>query len=91
MESKVTAHEVAIWMFEEVKRKGELHQADVVGEIESKFGKQFTYANENGNPAIDKKVLAAFRKLSKDSVVWEREDRYWRLRKTDDTPGRQQL
>ena len=90
MESKATTQEVAIWMFEELKRKGELYQADAVDDIEKKFGKQFTYLNENLNSAIDRKVLAAFRKLSKDSVVWEREDRYWRMRKPYDDPGRRQ-
>jgi hypothetical protein len=90
MDSKATAHEVAVWMFEEVKRKGELYQADAVNEIDRKFGKHFTYENEDGNPAIDKKVLTAFRTLSKDSVVWEREDRYWRMRKPYDDPSRRQ-
>ena len=48
--------------------------------IASKFGNRFIYENDNGNLAIDKKVLAAFRKLTKESVVWERAGRYWRVR-----------
>jgi hypothetical protein len=90
MDSKATAQEVAAWMFEELKRKGDLYQTDAVDDIERKFGKQFTYLNENSNSAIDRKVLAEFRKLSKDSVVWEREDRYWRMRKPYDDPSRRQ-
>jgi hypothetical protein len=90
MESQHTAAQVAEWMLEELKREGTLDQETAVSEIEDKFGEQFVYANENGNPAIGKDVLAAFRKLTKDSVVWIKEDRCWRMRDEDDQPGRQQ-
>lgn len=88
MESEKTATRVAGWMFEELKRERQLFQEDAVNEIEEKFGIQFVYKNENGNAAMGRAVLAAFRKLSKDSVVWEPKDRYWRMRKTADKSGR---
>lgn len=85
-----TPDDVASWMLSELQRKGCLHQEVVVYDIETKFGKEFIYHNINGNPAIGKKVLAAFNKLTTDSVVWERGARLWRLREQYDGPGRQQ-
>jgi hypothetical protein len=90
METKNTPQQVAEWMFDEVKQRNSLYQEDVVHEIAAKFGKEFTYDNENGNLAISRKVLAAFTKLTKDTVVWERFDKCWNLRKLHDSPGRRQ-
>jgi hypothetical protein len=90
VKSELAAKQVAEWMLDELKRKGDLYQDSVVGEIAKKFGGQFTYTNDNGNEAIRKDVLFEFRKLSKDTAVWEREERYWRMRKPGDGPGREQ-
>ena len=90
MKSEHTVPQVAEWMLEELKRQGKLHQDTVVFEIVEQFGTQFTYNNEDGNLAIRRDVLAAFRKLTKDSVVWIQEDSYWRVREPHDVPGRQQ-
>jgi hypothetical protein len=35
-------------------------------------------------------VLAAFHKLTGDSLVWDPEDRCWRMRKAHDGPDRRQ-
>ena len=88
MTSERKASQVAGWMLEELKRQGKLHQDTVVFVIAEKFGSQFTYDKKDGNLAIRRDVLAAFRKLTKDSVVWVREDRYWRMRTPYDEPGR---
>jgi hypothetical protein len=77
-------------MLDELNRKGYLDQETAVQEIARRFGEQFTYINENGNASIQKNVLTAFRKVSESSVVWDREDREWRKRKPNDSPGRQQ-
>jgi hypothetical protein len=74
-----TAKDVADWMFAQLNAKTYLEQETAVWEIEKKFGKQFAYDNANGNPAIDKKVLAEFRKLTEGKAVWERGERAWRL------------
>jgi hypothetical protein len=83
-----TAYDAAQWMFDEVSQKGELYQADAVSEIERRFGKEFIYINDNGNPAIAKDVLKHFRKLTADTLIWERSYRYWRQRTENDTAGR---
>jgi hypothetical protein len=86
MKSKRKAHKVAEWMLKELKRMGKLRQDTVVYEIAEKFGSRFTYDNEDGNLAIRIDVLASFGVLTKDSVVWVEEDRYWRMRTPGDRP-----
>lgn len=82
--------QVAQWMLSELQRVKYLYQETVVHDIASNFGEDFIYYNDNGNPAIGKNVLAAFRKLTGDSVIWERGERMWRFRENYDEPGRQQ-
>jgi len=84
------AASVAAWMLAELRREGALYQESAVSDIEDRFGDRFVYDNENGNRAIGKDVLAAFRKLSGDIVVWHRGERYWRLREAGDDPSRRQ-
>jgi len=91
MKSKHKAQKVAEWMLKELKRQGKLHRDTAVYEIAEKFGsRSTTYDNKDGNLAIRIDILAAFRELTKDSVVWVQEDRYWRMRTPGDEPGRHQ-
>lgn len=78
-------------MLGEIERDGDLYQDAAVVDIANKFGDDFTYENDSGNLAISKSVLSAFRKLTKESVVWERGERRWRRREISDEPGRQQI
>jgi len=82
--------EVANWMLAELERDGTLYQETAVSEIERRFSAKFTSINENGNLSIRKDVLASFRKISGEGVVWERGERLWRKRESYDQPGRQQ-
>ena len=82
--------DVAQWMFDELERKNELCQEDIVWKIQQKFGKEFTYTNNEGGNSISKSVLKAFRTISGDDVVWERGAKMWRRRHSSDQPGRQQ-
>lgn len=86
-----TSESVAAWMLGEIERDGDLYQDAAVVDIANKFGDDFTYENDSGNLAISKSVLSAFRKLTKESVVWERGERRWRRREISDEPGRQQI
>jgi len=86
----MTPEAIAQWMFEELKREKYLYQEAVVTDIASKFSDEFTYINENGNLAIDRRVLREFRKLTETTVVWERGGRLWRLREGYDESGRRQ-
>ena len=88
--SDTSAEQVAQWMVEELHRVKFLYQQEAVFAIETKFGAKFFYINDAGNPAIDRKVLASFKRLTGNSVVWERGERVWRLREAYDTHSRQQ-
>jgi hypothetical protein len=85
-----TPVDVAKWMQQKLAKEKVLYQEDVVYEISDLFGEEFTYDNDSGNLAIGKPVLAAFRKLTGVTVVWDRTDRFWRFREPGDEPGRQQ-
>ena len=84
----MTAEDVASWMLEEVRREGCLYQETAVHDIAERFGQQFAYVNDNGNMSIHRDVLAAFRALSGDSVVWDKSERLWRPREPFDDPGK---
>ncbi len=86
-----TPREVAEWMLGELNREDCLHQEAVVSDIESKFGEEFVYTNENGNLAIRRQVLKEFRSISGDDVVWDRTEFMWRKRESHDEPGRRMV
>lgn len=90
MSAKATARDVAEWMVIQLKEKRFLYQEFIVYEIPKLFGKEFTYDNASGNPAISKSVLTHFNKLTGDEVVWERREKMWRRREQYDQPGRMQ-
>jgi len=75
----VTEEEIARWMFEEVK-SGDFYQVDAVDEIERRFGERFIYTSQGGDPAIDRKVLEAFRNLHGGAVKWDRYNHCWLMR-----------
>ncbi|MEW2425902.1 hypothetical protein AB0911_35815 [Streptomyces nigra] len=88
--SDADAQAAARWMLTQVTENGELWQTDAADRIASDFNEGLTYINDNGNLAISKEVLAAFRKLSEETVVWERGSRFWRRREEYDPEGRRQ-
>jgi hypothetical protein len=85
-----TASTVAEWMLAQIQREQWLYQETAVLDIMDKFGEEFVYYNEQGNPAIGKDVLKAFLKLTGASVVWQRSELAWRMREKGDEPGRMQ-
>lgn len=85
-----TIDDVAEWMKSQVELSSRLYQEVAVYKIKSLFGDNFVYINANGNLSIDKKVLAKFKKLTGDEVIWERGDKAWRKRTPYDKSGRQQ-
>lgn len=89
MNDPVSPAEVAAWMAQQVEEHGYLDQEVAASTIPSKFGDEFVYENDNGNPAISRKVLKAFRTLTQDTVVWDREERSWLRRSKGDGAGRQ--
>ena len=90
MSLSATPPQIAEWMYEKLKAEKYLYQEMIVWQIIEEFGESFTTINMNGNPGIHKDVLAAFNKITGNSVVWVRSERYWRAREQYDEPGRSQ-
>ena len=88
-ELTTTPEDVAQWMIDELEKTGQLYQWEAILEIQSRFGDVFTYLNESGNFAIDRRVLRAFRTGAEDTVVWRRTEGCWATRGPHDPPGRQ--
>jgi hypothetical protein len=89
--AEVSAQGVADWMLKTFEQQdGVLYQEEAAADIERLFGGDSTYLNDAGNLAISKDVLDAFRKLTKDAVVWEAGEKCWRRREQGDDPGRRQ-
>jgi hypothetical protein len=85
----MTPQEAAQWMVNELARLRFLDQSTVAYYLVSQ-DKSLVYTNENGNLAISRDVLNAFRDLKSDDVVWSRGDRQWRFRQAYDALGRMQ-
>jgi hypothetical protein len=86
----MTPPEIAQWMVGELAQRPTLYQSRVATYVR-RNNPALTYRNPNGNWALDKAILAAFRKLTPgDEVVWSRSGQYWRHRKPHDKPGRMQ-
>lgn len=77
-------------MLDQVAERGGLYQDRAVHHIIREFGLEWSYVNANGNRAIDKRILAAFRDLSEHDVIWNRGARAWRKRRAHHREGRLQ-
>ena len=82
------ADSVAAWMLRKIHDESCVYHDDVVDHIIKADSEELLIENADGNQVLGKGVLAAFRKLTPDNVVWVRSDRYWRLRVAEDEPGR---
>ncbi|WSH22832.1 hypothetical protein U8Q07_11115 [Rhizobium ruizarguesonis] len=81
---KTTARQVAEWMIEEMGEQAWLYQEVIVRKIKKQWGDEWVYKNPNGNPAISAAVLKQFKKLTEDTLVWERGSKAWRKRRPND-------
>jgi len=68
---------VAKWMLDQVDEFQMLAQSDAVFEIERRFGGEWIYENANGNAAIDRRALTAFKRLHGGRVEWDNGDKSW--------------
>ena len=79
---------VAAWMLAQIEREACIYQDEVVDYLIKAKREDLLIENADGNQAVGKAVLAAFRKLTETTVVWVKPDRYWRLRVPEDELGR---
>lgn len=74
---------VVQWMLLQIEREACIYQDDVVDCIIKAGHEELLIENADRNQVLGKGVLAAFRKLPSDNVVWVKPDRYWRFRVDD--------
>lgn len=82
------ADSVSAWMLAKIETEACVYQDDVVDYLIKASREDLLIENANGNQVLGKGILAAFRKLTPDNVVWVKPDRYWRFRVAEDEPGR---
>jgi hypothetical protein len=75
-EKTAIPREVAEFMTSLFDKWGELEQSWAAVKIHARLGEEFVYLNENGNWAIDRRVLKEFKKLTPDKV-WIRRGLRW--------------
>jgi len=83
------AKSVANWMLAELEKHGCIYQDDVVDYLVKAKMENLLRENSDGNLAVGREVLEAFRKLTESTVVWVKPDFYWRFRVAEDEPGRE--
>lgn len=74
---EITAQQVAEWMVEEIRFKGNLYQTNAIEYVKTNFGEQFVFVNDNGNASLSKEVKKAFRKLHGGRIAWDRDSFMW--------------
>ena len=77
-------------MLDYVQRDGCVYQEDVVDMLVKHNAADLLRENADGNLALGKTVLDAFAKVSAETVVWVKPERYWRWRVAEDEHGREQ-
>jgi len=80
--------DITRWMLSELELQGCLYQDDVVDFIIKLKVEKFLRENSEGNQVLNTQVLNAFKKITKDNVVWVAPDFYWRFRVAEDEEGR---
>ncbi|MCS6137029.1 hypothetical protein G3496_19195 [Shewanella baltica] len=75
---------VAEWMLTQFQGRM-LYQEEIVWRMKNEFGNEYVYTNDNGNYAIDKMVLAEFRKLTEGKVTWSRGEKAWTMAREGQT------
>lgn len=77
------------WMMAQLEHDDCLYQEDVVDHLVKLDNEQFLKENAEGNLVLSIPVITQFRKVSGDTVVWVKPERYWRYRVNEDEPGRE--
>jgi len=83
--------DVAMWMVNKINEDGRLYQRDAAQEIAVLFDPAFVFTNPRGNLAIQAGVLAHFRRMTRNYVVWDRSSYYWRKREPSDPKGKRSV
>jgi hypothetical protein len=83
------ANAAAKWMLIQLEVHGCIYQDDVVDFLVKSGAEDLLRENADGNLAVGREVLSAFKAITETTVVWVKPDFYWRWRVTEDEPGRE--
>lgn len=72
-----TAKEVAVYLFNEVKRSRTLPRTAATQKIEETFDNSFLEQSKSGKKVISEEVLNHFRALSSENIGWNPEKQAW--------------
>lgn len=82
---------IAQWMLSMLRKTGGLSQRQAIWGIRELFGTEYLQQTAHGRWTIPRRVLAAFKALEPDEVVWSGRQRAWRPRLPEDPPGRRNV
>jgi hypothetical protein len=85
----MSAIDVAQWMLGQLQRDGCVYQEDVVDHALKLRSESLLRENSDGNLVVGRAILDSFRRITENTVVWVKPDRYWRWRVSEDEPGRE--
>ncbi len=71
---------VAEYMIQRLNEAGVLYREVVARDIQSRFGSDFVFPDDEGALVIGDEVLSRFRRLTAGKVIWNRADRFWRFK-----------
>lgn len=71
------SQKVAVWLINEINRKGYLKRNEAVDAIETAFSNDYVSITDSGNKTIHENVLKNFRDLKDDSISWNVGEQAW--------------
>lgn len=86
---KLSLEIILEWMLLNLKKDRCLYQEDVVDYLVKNDQLEFLKENADGNLVLKLSINSAFKKKTKENVVWVKPDRCWRYRVPEDEPGRE--
>lgn len=71
------SQEIAVWLINEIKRKGLLKRTEAVEGIESNFSSKHVSLTKKGNKSLDESILRNFRDLKDETISWNVGEQAW--------------
>jgi hypothetical protein len=85
----MSPEQYAQWMLRQVELEACIYQDDVVDSVLRNGDDSLLKENAEGNLVLGRGILDAFLKLTRETIVWVKPDRYWRFRVPEDEEGRE--
>lgn len=80
-----TAKDVALWLANEIKRRGAMEHTAAVQKIEEQFSNSFVELSDNGKKSIREIVLRQFRTLKHEAIKWNAGKQAWVVKTNGET------